>query len=789
MEKPLEIALDCSTRGLSPPSFFLKTSVSLLLTSTSPQKRFDGKLSSLSLQASSLSSLGHTSSDSESPQVGSPRVMYEDHDSLYSFSSTSSIPSSVYPSNGSRSPRSLFKSQSRSKARSKSAQKLSFENSFHKMSEPILSISPVQQQLTPELYRKGGNKSKSKVGNFMEGVARSLKSKKKIRPPSIYPEDCSLDPRKSALISPKLAQKHFSMPTVFHIYYSKAKNMQLYKSVLVLESSTAQDVIKQSLERYGMKFMSPESFSLFEVIGKWEEIAVEYEPAYERSLVLPPSDQSPARQSQKPTRAFEEFVECYTRKLNSEEKPYEVQFFHEPQSGYTRRFELRSCSNEEGDGSKSQDQFVPSTPLFGSTSHDINNRRSRSKSQDTFDFSIEEDTSDEVMVDGRMKQSPGFLHSLVDCSSPDSMDILTPLQPCLPCCSFYPSITSGVFLLNLQLVPIKQEFLIYSLLYEQFIVRNKNRKDDLQANNLQNQVEVCIDACDSKPGVVLCTIKRDKQSVYSIDPVNCNLSINGETVSKVVKLCHGDLIKIGNTHLFMFQNHSTSIDTHNYQWIPKHANRPDALRELPDQRHTQLPSSQTVHETTSSVNTTVIDEVQKPLSTTAQVVYITSRDEICSLPTLQEVEGGGEQVNEQHVPRRRSSSDVSGGQRRYSKSRSNQRQQQHKQHLQTSGQRSRANNKLGAFPADRRLMFSYNMAEEDTILELLIDDLNPTSVIFSLAPSYALSMCMEYSMRCSGPDTASRLACKAVEKIQKKVDKVIDQVSSWQPQTSEYVNT
>ncbi len=795
LEKPLEIGLDCSTRGLSTPSFSLKTSVSLLLTSTSPQKHIESKLSALSLQAaSSLSSLGHTSSDSESPQVGSPRVMCEDYDSLYSFSSTSSIPSNttgIYSSNGSRSPHSLLKSQARNKQRSKSAQKLSFENSYHKMSEPLPSMSPVHQQLTPELNRRGGSKSKSKVGNFMEGVARSLKSKKKIRPPSIYPEDSSnslMDPRKSALLSPKLTHNHFLMPTVFHIYYSKAKNMQLYKSVLVSENSTARDVIKQSLERYGMKYMSPESFSLFEVIGRWEEIAVESEPAIEGSLVMS-SDHCPARQLQKPTRAFEEFVECYTRELSFEEKPFEVQFFHEPQSGYTRRFELRSYSDNESSTtegtSKIQDQYIPMTPIFGSTSHDIGNRRSRSKSQDTFDFSIDEDTNDDTMVDCGIKQSPGFTHSLVDCSSPDSMDILTPLQSSFPCCSFYPSITSGVFLLNLQIVPIKDEFLVYSLLFEKFVIKNKTSKDDsLHANNLQNQVEVHINASDSKPGVVLCAIKREKSSLYSIEPVDCNLSINGDNLDHVSKLSHGDLIKIGTTHLFMFQNHSTSTKTQDNKCLPQQS--PDAVQDkFSDQKHTQSSPSVQI-KSSCIVNSTVIDEIQKPQTVTPEVVYISSRDEICSLPTLAEVEGGDQMVHSQRqTPRRRSSSDVSSNPRRYSNSKSN--HQQYKQNLQTSGQRNRGNKKVGAFPVDRRLMFSYNMVEEDTLLELLIDDLNPTHVIFSLAPSYALSMCMEYNMRCSGPDAASRLACKAIGKIQKKVDKVVEQISSWKPQTSEYV--
>ncbi len=727
--------------------------------------------------------------------MGSPHITFEDQDSLYSFSSTSSIPSystNHNISNGSRSPRLFNKGHYRSKSNTKfQAQKLAFENSYHKISEPILSLSPVPQQHTPEMNRKGGGgagKSRSKVGNF---IARTLKSKnKKIRPPSIYPEGSPNgvpDPRKSALVSPKLAQKCFAMPTVFHIYYSKAKNMQLYKSVLVSENSNARDIIKQALERYGMKFNSPDMFHLFEVIGRWEEVSTDFEPALERSIQLSNSEE---QQPDKPARAFEEFVECYVRKLRYDEKPYEVQFFHEPQTGYTRRFELRSVASEEGSDGTSHDQFVPTTPLFGSTAHTFNERRARSKSQDTFEFSTEEETCQET-TRNKTAADLSLSHSLVDCSSPDSVDILTPSapQPSWGCSSF-PSPSSSVFLLNLLLVPSNHDLLMYSLLYEQFVLKSR----DFAHQQKDGQAHAFIDMLDTQPESVLCTIARGTQDSYKIEPGNtCSVSVNGRSLNAVTRLHHGDLIKLGHTHLFMFQNHNkrdSNTGLNNpwpYQWTPSPIinNQTQSTHNSKKQSSSsiQIPST---HK--STVNATVIDEIERPLSSSPQVVFIHPHDEVCSLPTLPEVEDVScDQVDSKERIRKRSYSDTKAYQqiksREVATKQSNKRRQQHSQAL-TSGQLpSRESNKLGSFPADRKLMFSYNITEEDTLLELLIDDLDPLKVIFSLAPAYTLCMCMEYSMRCSGARPASRLACKAVQKIHRKVEFITNQLSLWKPKT------
>lgn len=852
-EKPLEIALDCSTKGRSPPVFTLKTSLSLLLNSSSPRKHSGSKLSSLSLTTSSMSSLGHVSSDgSESPHVvdNSPQVTMDDYECLYNYGNTS-YQSNTHPSSKSKS---FFKS--RSQTQKLMLQKLHSEPNLLIPGSPMTPPGTSSHQLTPEMARKAG-RHKSKVGNFVEGVARSLKSKRKYRPTSIYPEGGSTeipDPGKSALVSPNMAEKQFSMPTVFHIYYSHARNTQLYKSVLVSESSSTKEVIKQALERYGMKFVNPDEFSLFEVVGRWEAIDGSIDSNLERSfggLITPEGSQDNTLfPKQRPVPAFEEFFVCYTRELDITEKPYEVQFFHATPSGYTRRFELRAKVNDDVRGNDYNDnlskEMVPTTPVFGVTSHNIRDQKtSVSKNgEDTIEFvAVTEETEATNEKERKEKKTYSALldRSLIDCSSPDSgvdihrdrmssKSVLISDQSYSSVSSLFPAVTSGAFLLNLQLVPSEKESLLYHLSYEKLFIRtgpsHQFRNESMESisdkstpgsDSIQNENQVELHVPEAENDTVLCTVKKehvkDFSSKYLLEPQSTAvpISINSQIITYTSELLHGDLIQIGHTHLFMFQNHSmqrSTVKKQNtswpYRWQPMsttitteekaplssvviNQNSPSNSRvqqlHISEERLSpSLPESmEVIH-----IDTANFEDIQTP-SSPAKIVYISPREErtdVCSLPTLEEVdvveeESGGEHLHQPH--RRRSKSDSKMIHKLHSHAPLS------STHLSSSftKQLHKDSNKLGAFPPDRKLMFSYNISEEDTLLDLLINKINPMETVFTLAPAYVLCMCMEYSIRgSSGPSVSSRLICKAIECIQETIWETTNQMMSWQPQVS-----
>ena len=821
-EKPLEIALDCSVKGLSFPSFTLKTSLSLVLQSQNNAKK---PSSSCSLAASSQSSLGHASSEgSESPRLieNTPKLTNDDHDSLYSFSSAGSAPNYNFfthpPSRNLGLPRSLFKSRSQTSTKSPSHHK-TLEQSHSRTSDTSLgspsTLSPVvttpPDNLTPELLRKGG-RSKSKVGNFMEGVARSLKSKRKTRPAYIYPEEeRSIDlsnPQKSPLMSPTMGDRRFSMPAVFHIHYSRAKNAQLYKSVLVSEHSSTLEVIKQALERYGMKFVDPREFSLFEVIGRWEAVITDVEAALEKSLgavITPSSLDDPLdgkKRLLKSAPAFEEFVIHYTREMIHDEQPYNVQFFHQVPEGYTRRFELRSKGNDETDGTVDKEELLaPTTPIFGVTSHDKTKSRLNTSCENvTFSFSSPTHAKSTTKeVESKNSTSvPSF--SFMDCSSPDSEK---ELQKGVSIPADYSSTTSdpskaisqeketlypampiqNAFLLNLQLTHNDRDFMIYQLTHKKLLITASSDQDKSKTSTDQDCHQMNLHM-PGENGLTLCDIHIDDKISnhhrYLIEPHNSKVSVNGTKIDASTELCHGDLLQLGNTHLFIFQDFEqkpTDVDfTWPYRWYPTKTSGISTpvhkpIGEVRDVSPHKPQSSEML-----LVDFASHHDTEQP-SSPAKVVFVSpTRDDQLDvisrkpLPTVEEVDFNEEETVEEKHPIPAPSHRI----RSYSDSKTRRHLSSAPSSSPTSSsfflkQQHRHANNLEAFPADRKLMFSYTSAEEDTLLDLLISQLQPTTISFKLGPAYVLAMCIEYNMRCNGRESAGRLACKAVTCIQQVI--------------------
>ena len=766
-EKPLEIALDYSTKGLSSPSFMLKTSSSFSVQTVSTPKHTPNHISISSLAASSQSSLGHTSSDgSESPQV-------VDNENLYnaSFSSTMSVPvynSFTHPPRAQHRPINKTHSQA---ATSIHHSKQSFTKSLTHShnSDPMLRVpdspgplnssSPSQ---TPEMSRKV--LKKSRVSNLMDNIARSLKSKSKTRPTTIYPEEYKHklnEPlQQSPLLESPVADRRFSMPTVFHVYFSHAKNAQVYKSILISEHSTTLEVVKLALERYGMKFVNPHEYSLHEVVGKWEAIA----PGDDNPLQLPPNEQDLGTKTKSPP-IMEEFVTYYTREIAEKEKPYAVQTYSTMPDGYHRRFELRG-KEDTVNGDKPS---VPSTPLFGSTMH-----RGRSDTGESREFpfpSVSEETGD-TEQDVPVVQYRHSLPDVLDCSSPDSgletKSSCTSDQSDSQSWSLYPVLSTGAFLLNLQLSVIEKEFLVYRIVSDTLVLMAgtpPQKNNPTPSNIVQQEVELNIPDGD---GSVVCSITKEEDSSYVLRLVSesINVYINAVPVSGTIGLQHGDLLKIGNTHLFMFQCPSGSAPTPwPYRWSPvKTVGHPTSttVTTTPSEKATvsQVAVSSSVLMSSVPVDSVMLEEVHKP-SLPAKVVYISSDPNMpmetgTKLPTVQEIEGLSEnQPLPAQPPRLRSHSDS----------------QKSMPPITSSTKKRRAVALAAAarhrtVPDDKKLMFSHDISEENMILDLLITKLDPQQTTFKLAPAYIIAMCLEYSIKCNGTVAASRFTCKAIESIQ-----------------------
>lgn len=397
MEKPLQIALDCSSKGLASPKFLFKSPLSEQTdTPSTPHhtNRFTSYLGSLALPSGS-------SENDDSPLVARhfTKALNGEFDqtSMNSFGSALSLSSSK--SNKSKSTSSLvFKSKKKKKLSHTLSNQ---ETGGPSMSERSPNSSPahhhsqVQINDSPSSNRKL-RRPKSVVTNFITRSLRVRKKKQTGNPPSESPEeiDGSLlaDTDDEVLpingfVSPLPMERRFTLSAVMHIYYMKPKQIQLYKSVLVSEKATTREVISQALERYNMKLSSPDDFGLYEVIGKWQDITstlptnISFQASTSvngATASLPGGMRLHNTSPLVPRRtAVEEFVVCYSRELNPNECPYSVQFFLATKEGYTRRFELRSksTSNFTVEGEDIRKQSTASVPVLeGNTSSPVKSR-------------------------------------------------------------------------------------------------------------------------------------------------------------------------------------------------------------------------------------------------------------------------------------------------------------------------------------------------------------------------------------------------------------------------------
>ena len=385
-EKPLEIVLDYTSRGLASPKFIFKSPLATTGVPLTPHriKHFTcggGREGGGGLEFSA--DYGHTLSQQDH------------HDSVNSLSSAVSGGSNK--SKKSKSVSSLVtkdnklsligdkKSPARDNKKSPIKQmSLPNQNSPPPCHTPS-SLSRFQlsvQQDTPSCPTSS-KPSRSKAAVVSSFFSRSLRGQRKHKSMILSGsphnslmldnnnneqeeevEDGEIQVAMASVLSPRAShEKKFTLSTVMHIYFTEGKQAQVYKSVLVSEKATTKELIGLALERYNMKDVDPSSFALFDVIGKWQEVAASTSKSQlqhhgnvgrggveggggriKAASTLPNMNMLTDGTLSQHCAAVEEFVECYRRELEPDESPYKMQFYLAPQEGFTRRFELQSKS-------------------------------------------------------------------------------------------------------------------------------------------------------------------------------------------------------------------------------------------------------------------------------------------------------------------------------------------------------------------------------------------------------------------------------------------------------------
>ena len=475
-EKPLEIVIDCSTKGLASPKFIYQPD-GLSSFASHHTNHFTAHLGSLA--TSSFPNIPAASSASSSSPTGSSHL-HTSHShqqwlsvdrELQSVNSLGSIPS---PKNYLKMPRpakSMTLVHSRSPPQKKKLCQTLSDQGVHSKSgngaAKYLQPTPLINSLTAS----PNGKRKITVGSLFTRSLRATQKSKHSKDKSpkssrgAIREDltASLDstdmphPMRLAstkvpsLISPLPAERKFTMSSIMHIYFTDARKAQIYKSVLVSQKATTGEVISQALERFSMAFQDSRDFRLFEVVGCWQDVtqSLQMEEDINRTASLSNLSVASGLLAQHTAvTSVEEFVVCYSRELGPNEYPYTLQFYFTPQEGYSRRFELRHCpqhsnnhskstSVEAGEQSERRMELLPpkklswanteyrsDSPLFGDTSHHKRGRGNNSSAPLPREVMQESSATDEVSImrkgsgsGTKIHQQKNGIQEEIDCST------------------------------------------------------------------------------------------------------------------------------------------------------------------------------------------------------------------------------------------------------------------------------------------------------------------------------------------------------------------------------------
>lgn len=460
-DKPLQIALDCSTKGLASPKFVFRPPTDHCDGSSSHRMRtshFTSYVGSLTTHSNpnlaAISSSFPTANQSPHLPInldhhrwlstdGEQNSLYDSCNSL-----SSGGPTARKLQHMSKSVTALDPKPSPQKKKTVQILSDSGEHNTPPTSTIQLLQPPTAGSSSP--FNQGKlSRAKISVGNIFTRslrVPKKLKSKKLSKSSSIdngldsgsqgslfyiapvSPEEKEASAKLSELASPMLAERRLTMSTVMYIYYRDAREALSYKSLLVSQKADAQEVVSEALKRFDMTTEDPNDFSLFVVVGRWQDVSQSVENDAQGAAL---NDVSLISSPRPAVTSIEEFVVCYLREIDSHECPYNLQFYFAMQEGYTRRFELRQRGQQMLSRVKSQSYDVLDTkrkhelaveeitpkrlswanadvfckgnsPLFGDTSHRKRGKRHPKVTESLSSAVLEGSETEEDILDEKM---------------------------------------------------------------------------------------------------------------------------------------------------------------------------------------------------------------------------------------------------------------------------------------------------------------------------------------------------------------------------------------------------
>ncbi|XP_020864080.1 ras-associating and dilute domain-containing protein isoform X1 [Phascolarctos cinereus] len=339
-------------------------------------------------------------------------------------------------------------------------------------------------------------------------------------------------PSLGASDDPAELSTQLSAPGVLKVFGDNVCTGAHYKSVLATASSSAQELVKEALERYALNAVSASQYVLCDVVGRFGDLGQQWQ------------------------------AECL-RVLRDNEKPLLIQDLWKPREGFSRRFELRKRSEVEELAARDVDTV---TAGINAQARKLQKNRAkgatilpagckRHATPPTLRRTVSETSLSHPST--QEEKPKGHYSTLLDPSrSPE--DPGTALQDTLletnSSSNMRYSLYQSPHLLLLQGYSQQHDSLVYVLNREQHTVGQRTPS---------SKPSISLSAPDILP--LHCTIRRLHLSSHSrhsqaeekliLEPIpGASISINFSEVGKTVVLHHGDLLSLGLYYLLLYKD-------------------------------------------------------------------------------------------------------------------------------------------------------------------------------------------------------------------------------------------
>ncbi|XP_074063104.1 ras-associating and dilute domain-containing protein isoform X2 [Macrotis lagotis] len=323
-----------------------------------------------------------------------------------------------------------------------------------------------------------------------------------------------------------------SAPGVLKVFGDNVCMGAHYKSVLATASSSAQELVKEALERYALNAASTSQYVLCDVVGRFGDLGQHWQ------------------------------AECL-RVLQDNEKPLLIQDLWKPREGLSRRFELRKRSEVEELAARDVD-----TTTAGINAQARKLQKNRAKGATTLTAGCKGNPSPPVLrrtvsetslihSSTQEEESKGHYSTLMDPNrSPEDpgKEFQDRVLKRNSSSNMRYSLYQSPHLLLLQGYSQQHDSLVYVLNHEQHTVGQRTPS---------SKPSISLSAPDILP--LHCTIRRLYLSSHSrnsqaeekliLEPIpGAKISINFSEVGKTMVLHHGDLISLGLYYLLLYKD-------------------------------------------------------------------------------------------------------------------------------------------------------------------------------------------------------------------------------------------